>query len=186
MKMLLRPIYKKITLLIGSCFFDKQYLTSTYFTQNAVGLKWIWRCILWQKIARNNKHIPWPVSHYNTINGPADHVCFDPENINNFQGKGVYIQCEKAKVVIGSGCMIANNVGLITANHNPSNLFEHLEGKDICLGNNCWLGLNVVILPGVTLGENTIVGANAVVTKSFPQGHCVIAGNPARIIKELV
>ena len=42
-----------------------------------------------------------------------------------------------------------------------------------------------MILPGVTLGDNTIVGAGAVVTKSFPEGHCVIAGNPARKIKDI-
>lgn len=45
--------------------------------------------------------------------------------------------------------------------------------------------MNCSILPGVTLGEHTIVGAGSVVTKSFPEGNCVIAGNPARKIKEL-
>ena len=45
--------------------------------------------------------------------------------------------------------------------------------------------MNSVILPGVTLGDHTVVGAGSVVTKSFEQGYCVIAGNPARIIREL-
>jgi acetyltransferase-like isoleucine patch superfamily enzyme len=45
--------------------------------------------------------------------------------------------------------------------------------------------MNAVILPGVTLGENTIVGAGAIVTKSFPEGWCVLAGNPARVIRKL-
>ena len=45
--------------------------------------------------------------------------------------------------------------------------------------------MNAVILPGVVLGENTIVGAGSVVTKRFEQGHCVVVGNPARIIKTL-
>ena len=45
--------------------------------------------------------------------------------------------------------------------------------------------MNSVILPGVTLGDHTIVGAGSVVTKSFPDGDCVIAGNPARMIRRL-
>lgn len=45
--------------------------------------------------------------------------------------------------------------------------------------------MSAVILPGVTLGDFTIVGAGAIVAKSFEEGYCVIAGNPARIIKQL-
>nr|WP_283244199.1 DapH/DapD/GlmU-related protein [Luoshenia tenuis] len=53
------------------------------------------------------------------------------------------------------------------------------------LGEKCWIGMNSVVLPGVTLGPHTVVGAGAVVTKSFPEGYCVIAGNPARMIRKL-
>ena len=45
--------------------------------------------------------------------------------------------------------------------------------------------MNSMILPGVELGPRTVVGAGSVVTKSFPEGDCVIAGNPAKIIKKL-
>ena len=47
------------------------------------------------------------------------------------------------------------------------------------------IGMNPVILPGVTLGPKTVVGAGSVVTKPFPEGHCIIAGNPARVIRKL-
>lgn len=53
------------------------------------------------------------------------------------------------------------------------------------IGDKCWIGMNSVILPGVVLGDNTIVGAGSVVTKSFENGHCVVAGNPAKLIKRL-
>jgi acetyltransferase-like isoleucine patch superfamily enzyme len=60
-----------------------------------------------------------------------------------------------------------------------------MDGKDVVIGNKCWIGMNAMILPGVHLGDNTIVGAGSVVTKSFPEGNVVIAGNPAKLIKKL-
>ena len=86
---------------------------------------------------------------------------------------------------IGRGTYIAPNVGLITANHDLADLSQHVEAKPIILGEKCWIGMNSVILPGVHLGPHTIVGAGSVVTKSFPDGNFVIAGNPAKIIREL-
>lgn len=45
--------------------------------------------------------------------------------------------------------------------------------------------MNSLILPGVKLGDHTVVGGGSVVTKSFPDGYCVIAGNPAKKIKDI-
>jgi maltose O-acetyltransferase len=47
-----------------------------------------------------------------------------------------------------------------------------------------WFGGSVVVLPGVTIGENSVVGAGSVVTKDVPAG-VVVAGNPARVIKQI-
>ena len=52
----------------------------------------------------------------------------------------------------------------------------------ISIGNNCWIGGNAVINPGVKLGHNVVVGAGSVVTKSF-EDNVVIAGNPAKVIQ---
>jgi acetyltransferase-like isoleucine patch superfamily enzyme len=89
------------------------------------------------------------------------------------------------KIEIGDDVWIAPNVGIITANHDFSDLPKNSRPKPVSIGPHCWIGMNAVILPGVTLGERTIVGAGSVVTKSFPEGHCVIAGNPAKLIRGL-
>jgi acetyltransferase-like isoleucine patch superfamily enzyme len=97
---------------------------------------------------------------------------------------GCYIQAING-VHIGDYTQIAANVGLISSNHDIKDNRKHLPAGPIKIGRYCWIGMNAVILPEVTLGDFTIVGAGTVVTKSFPEGYCVIAGNPARKIKDL-
>ena len=76
-------------------------------------------------------------------------------------------------------------VGIITANYDPLDLGRYRPAKPVIIGDHCWLGMNSVILPGVTLGAHTIVAAGSVVTRSFPDGLCVLAGAPARLVKSL-
>jgi galactoside O-acetyltransferase len=59
-----------------------------------------------------------------------------------------------------------------------------IRSAPVKICDNAWIGMNAVILKGVTIGENSIVGAGAVVTKSVP-ANVVVAGNPAVIVKEL-
>jgi len=107
------------------------------------------------------------------------------DDLNNFQSPGTYFQNFKGKIILGRGCYIAPNVGIITVNHDIENLREHAEAEDVELGDNCWIGMNSIVLPGVILGARTIVAAGSVVTKSFPQGAVVLGGVPAVIIKSL-
>lgn len=132
----------------------------------------------------NNRGIPWPCSPFTVVHHP-ENIIFNPEDLHIFQTHNVYFQGLGAKTIIGKGTWIAANVGLITSNHDFYDLNQHSQGEDIVLGDNCWIGMNSTILKGVTLGNRTIVGANSVVTKSFPEGNCIIAGNPARKIKEI-
>lgn len=53
---------------------------------------------------------------------------------------------------------------------------------DVYIGDNCFIGTRVIILPGVRIGNEVIVGAGSVVTKDVPS-NCIVAGNPARIIR---
>jgi acetyltransferase-like isoleucine patch superfamily enzyme len=54
----------------------------------------------------------------------------------------------------------------------------------VIISDNVWIGMNAIILKGVTIGENSVVAAGAVVTKSVP-ANCVVAGNPATLAREL-
>ena len=109
---------------------------------------------------------------------------------NIFMGKctriqrpGCYIQ-GRGKVFIGDYVEIASNVAVISGNHNLCNQDIAVK-KETIIGDHSWLATNVCVMAGVVLGPRTIVGAGSVVTKSFPDGYCVIAGNPAKVIKYL-
>ena len=91
------------------------------------------------------------------------------------------------RVKIGKNCMLAPNVGLYSATH-PVRAEERYNGLElglpITIGDNCWIGAGAILCPGVSIGNNVVVGAGAVVTKSFGD-NVVIAGNPAKVIREL-
>lgn len=184
-KRLLKKPYICISKTFLSLFYEKKYLQGRYFENNVVGWKFAWRDFFLQKVIGYNRNIPWPMTHRSIVNSAKD-LIFDVNDITNFQHFGCYYQNGYgAKIVIGKGTWIAPNVGIITANHDVKNLDDHVIAKNVILGENCWIGMNSVILPGVVLGENTVVGAGSVVTKSFVEGHCVVAGNPARILKKI-
>lgn len=174
--------------IIGFVFYDKKYYYGKWFKGNFGGVAapgWKWICQDFRG-RRQNPNVPWPCSPYITV-GNYKNIHFHPDDINNFQGKGNLFQTwSDGHIYIGKGTWIAMNVGIITTNHSIDNPDEHDEPKNVVLGENCWLGMNSMILPGVILGDHTVVGAGSVVTKSFPEGHCVIAGNPAHKIKDII
>ncbi|MBP3710260.1 MAG: acyltransferase [Treponema sp.] len=90
-------------------------------------------------------------------------------------------------VKIGSDCVFSARVFISDLSHeykdiNKSVMQQPLVVKDIEIGDGCFVGYGVCILPGVHLGKHCIVGANAVVTKSYPD-FCVLTGNPSVCIK---
>lgn len=128
--------------------------------------------------------IPWPIGKAVTITNWKN-IQFDPDSLNVFQSPGCYFQAIDGKINIGKNVHIAPNVGIVTTNHDLNDLKRHTEGKDVIIGENCWIGMNSVILPGVVLAPHTVVGAGSVVTKTVSDGDCIIAGSPARMIRKI-
>lgn len=100
-------------------------------------------------------------------------------------------------VQIGEECIIAPNVFISSGTHIYSlkpelsireqekyaidNNLEKIYDRPITIGNDVWIGVNSVILPGVRIGNHCIIGANAVVTKDVESGK-IVAGIPAKVI----
>jgi len=125
-------------------------------------------------------------THYKLRIHPLVRVDY-PANVHRGMGgcigQGGFLQ-GPGQIYIGDDVWIGPNVGIITANHDLENLSKDAEPSDVVIGDHCWIGMNAVLLPGVELGDGVIVGAGSIVTKSFKDGHCMIAGNPAKIIRQ--
>ena len=105
----------------------------------------------------------------------------------NFYANHNLVILDAAKVKFGDNVFIAPNCGIYTAGH-PIDVKERNEGieyaRPITVGNNVWIGGNVVILPGVEIGDNVTIGAGSVVTKNIPS-NVIAYGNPCRVIKNI-
>ena len=93
---------------------------------------------------------------------------------------------DTAPITIGDHTKIGPDCHLVTAEH-PLDHMErrthNVRRRPITVGEDCWLGANVTILPGVTVGDRCIIGAGSVVTHDVPDDS-IYVGNPARPIKE--
>ena len=91
--------------------------------------------------------------------------------------------CNGAQVSIGDDVHISYGAKIITGGLDyaeTSELRTHIS-KSISIRNGAWIGVNSVLLPGVTIGKNSVVAAGAIVTKSV-EDNSVVAGVPAKVI----
>jgi acetyltransferase-like isoleucine patch superfamily enzyme len=108
---------------------------------------------------------------------------------NTYIGEFNNIRASGGKISIGNNCLISQHISLIASNHLArrdflirDQVWDTLK-KGITIGDDVWIGANSVILPGVTINNGAIVAAGSVVTKDVP-AYMIVAGNPARIVKE--
>ena len=90
-------------------------------------------------------------------------------------------------IYIGDYTMLGPNVVLATAGHpiDPELRQRGLQyNMPVRIGNNCWLGAGVIVMPGVTIGDNTVIGAGSIVTKDIP-ANVVAVGNPCRVLRQV-
>jgi acetyltransferase-like isoleucine patch superfamily enzyme len=90
------------------------------------------------------------------------------------------------EIVIGDGTMLAH--GAYVTDSDWHTLYDRTARDPrvtpVHIGRNCWLGDHAAVLKGVTIGDNSVVGARSVVTHDVP-ANVVVAGNPARVVREL-
>ena len=115
---------------------------------------------------------------------------------------GAMIMAEES-ITIGAYCMISWNVSIADSDFHPVDpvqrrldalalapFYENrpprpvIRTAPVVIKDNVWIGMGAVILKGVTIGENSIIAAGAIVTSDVP-ANVVVAGNPARVVKEL-
>ena len=107
-------------------------------------------------------------------------------------GKGIYANfnltlVDDTHIYVGDYTMLGPNVVLATAGHPILPELRPLAyqyNMPVRIGNNCWLGAGVVVLPGVTIGDNSVIGAGSIVTKDIP-ANVVAVGNPCKVLREI-
>ncbi len=107
---------------------------------------------------------------------------------NNVGASGITVY-SWSSIEIGDNTRIGANVKIIDTDFHPIDPEQRLNGnndkalsKPIKIGDNVFIGMNSIILKGTKIGDNCVVGAGSVVTGCF-EDNCVIAGNPAKIVR---
>lgn len=182
--------------------FLKQFVLRCLMPQNQARprrwVKWFVNPFFFRKgkRARIQKQTRMDILPIHSFSIGNDSTVEDYCTINNGMGKvsiGNNARIGIGSVVIGpveiaDNVRLAQNVVLTALNHNYENIDtpiseQGVSTEEIYIGEGTWIGANAVVLPGVYIGKHCVVAAGSVVTKSVPS-HSVVAGNPAKIIKQ--
>lgn len=110
------------------------------------------------------------------------------DGISIGSGSGLGINCSvHGPLKIGDNVMMGPNVTILTNTHNiekpdiPMNQ-QGMRVAEVVIGNDVWIGMRVIIMPGIKIGDGAVIGAGAVVTKDVP-AFAIVGGVPAKVIK---
>lgn len=116
-------------------------------------------------------------------NWGGQHVHFGDNIYANFN-----LTCvDDIHIYVGAHTMFGPNVTLATAGHPilPVLREKGLQyNMPIHIGENCWFGAGVIVVPGVTIGKNVVIGAGSIVTKDLPD-NVVAVGNPCKVLRPI-
>lgn len=93
---------------------------------------------------------------------------------------------DSMKVKIGSNVIFGPGVHIYTATHPLDKIERRISqiSKPITIGDDCWIGGQAIILPGVNIGSGSVIGAGSVISKDIPENSLAV-GNPAKVIRKL-
>ncbi len=147
--------------------------------------------VLGRNVMVNSENMYYHVSAYQKCKFVANKVDSIIVIGNNTR---IHASCihAKSKVSIGNNCLIAGNCQIIDSSghelllENPSQrIYSVSKPNEIIIEDNVWIGMNSIILPGVTIGEGAVIAAGSIVTKDVPT-QTLVGGNPAKILKQNV
>lgn len=144
----------------------------------------------------------WRAINYSNDTYPKN--IFGIENVDvgdySYGAISINTSAKNPRLHIGKFCSIAKDVLFVIANEHPMNYFSTFpfktrvlnkkntdakgkrEGSGIYIADDVWIGVQAIVLDGVTVGQGAVIGAGAVVTKDVPP-YAIAAGNPARVIR---
>lgn len=129
---------------------------------------------------------------------------FDPDGLYSYEtifvgnnvdlGYRPILVATRSSITIGNDVMFGPEVTIRGGNHRfdipgipmaavDDSMKEADNDRDVVIGNDVWVGTRAIILHGVTVGDGAVIGAGSVVTRDVPP-YSIVAGNPARLIRE--
>ena len=107
---------------------------------------------------------------------------------DTYIGMNCILNGYKAKLIIGKNVSIAQNVNImVDSGPNASLAMQKvfpIQIGPVVIGDNCWIGASVIIMPNVSIGEFCVIAANSFVNRSFPP-YSVVGGTPAKLLRTL-